>query len=80
MAEVPCDDCGFDTHKCEYYMVSSEVWEKAGMSYFGFLCIGCLENRISRKLTSSDFTKCPLNDSPDFTRSVRLQNRKSKNA
>jgi hypothetical protein len=38
----------------------------------GFLCIGCLERRIGRRLVADDFTGCPLNTDPMFLRSRRL--------
>lgn len=53
----PCRDCSFDTLKgAEYYMVSDEVWSKAGMgARSGMLCIGCLETRLGRPLNALDF-------------------------
>ena len=40
----------------EIYMVAEPIWEAAGMEPMGgCLCIGCLEKRIGRKLTSGDF-------------------------
>ena len=50
-------DCGTDTTPSagwEYYMVHDAVWSLAGMKD-GFLCIGCLEARIGRKLEPRDF-------------------------
>ena len=35
-------------------MVHDTIWSRAGMKD-GFLCIGCLEARIGRKLEPSDF-------------------------
>lgn len=56
-----CEDCETSTlNNYEYYMVKNEIWKTFGVGD-GFLCIGCLENRIQRQLTSSDFTDCPLN-------------------
>jgi hypothetical protein len=65
--ESPCADCGVDTlptdgPRAEYYVVTKEVWEAAGMPHAGFLCIGCLESRLGRLLCAADFTDCPLND------------------
>lgn len=65
--ESPCTDCGVDTLPteggcAEYYMVTKEVWNAAGMGHVGYLCIGCLEGRLGRQLCAADFTDCPLND------------------
>lgn len=46
---------------CEYYVVWPEVWRQAvpestnDYSDGGFLCIGCLESRLGRRLTPVDF-------------------------
>lgn len=58
-----CVDCGVNTIEGnEYFMVTDALWKRAGMRrHGGFLCIGCLETRIGRQLTSRDFTECPLN-------------------
>lgn len=53
----------------EWYMVNDEIWVEAGMpmdpevehSGWGYLCIGCLEQRIGRRLTKADFTDAPVN-------------------
>ncbi|MDT0270859.1 hypothetical protein RM844_31780 [Streptomyces sp. DSM 44915] len=61
-----CIDCHRDIDD-EFYMVHDSVWAKARMKDAGgFLCIGCLEKRLSRRLRPADFTDCPLNK-PDFT-------------
>lgn len=60
--------------KWEDYMVYDSVWHDAGMNIGdarlhgkgkGYLCIGCLESRLGRTLTPSDFTKALIND-PSF--------------
>lgn len=58
-----CVDCKVNTMDMnEYYMVNDSLWKRAGMKqHDGFLCIGCLETRVGRGLTSRDFTECPLN-------------------
>jgi hypothetical protein len=56
-----CVDCGFDTIEAgETYMLHDNVWEEA-CAGAGLLCIGCVEQRIGRQLTPSDFVDCPLN-------------------
>jgi hypothetical protein len=47
----------------EHYMVLPEIWKAAGMGAGdGYLCIGCLEKRIRRKLKPKDFTGAPINE------------------
>jgi hypothetical protein len=69
----------------EYYMVVDSVWEQAWVGrrkswydkVYGqeILCIGCLEQRIGRTLTSDDFTNVPVNDPTDPDISDRFRNR-----
>lgn len=74
--EFMCVDCKFDTWQDEYYMVTNEVWYVlAQMPQKGMLCIGCLEKRIGRQLTSKDFTGAPINTGAFFPQSKRLQER-----
>jgi hypothetical protein len=62
MAAQHCLDCKKDTFKMnEYYMVTKRTWRKANPADKGMLCIGCLEKRLNRKLTLSDFIWCPVN-------------------
>ena len=58
-----CVDCGCNTVKRrEYYFVHNHVWRKARMQkYTGMLCVRCLEARLGRSLTSSDFPRTLLN-------------------
>jgi hypothetical protein len=84
-----CNDCRVDTTphigKWEFYMVTDDVWKAAGMpastlvagSEFdgNFLCIGCLELRIGRRLTALDFAACPLNNPKYQCKAPRLLNR-----
>jgi len=82
-----CKDCGIDTAPCtgkrgcrhkgrwEYYMVQNELWNAAKMQQV-CLCVGCLEKRIGRELTSEDFTDVPIND-PSPWDTDRLRMRKS---
>ena len=51
-----CADCNVDCFaRGEWYEVPDELWESAGMSREGHLCIGCLEARLGRKLRLADF-------------------------
>jgi hypothetical protein len=45
----------------KYFMVTDEVWAAAGDPQ-GCLCVGCLEERIGRRLTRADFDEVPMND------------------
>jgi len=70
-----CKDCKVNTGTiAEYYMVEDRVWKKAG-NEAGMLCIGCLEDRLGRRLHTNDFSKCPLNFDPSWIKSDRLLNR-----
>ena len=60
-----CIDCKCDT-TTEYYMVTAVVWAAAGMEpHGGKLCVACLEDRIGRELTRSDFLNVPVNKRRD---------------
>lgn len=48
-------------HLDEYYMLTDDVWREANPNGKGMLCIGCVENRLGRELTASDFTDAPIN-------------------
>ena len=79
---VNCKDCGVDTQDIgEWYMVKDEVWAAVWpkRSKREFLCIGCLEIRLGRRLTSDDFTDAPINEFKEnafgIERSERLFNR-----
>jgi hypothetical protein len=65
-----CEDCGQEVTPgrpgngdWEWYMVHNDVWAKAGMQD-GFLCIGCLEQRLGRPLTGADFIPEPPINQP----------------
>jgi hypothetical protein len=79
---VTCNDCDVDTQDIgEWYMVKDEVWAAVWpkRSKREFLCIGCLETRLGRCLTSDDFTDSPINEFKEnafgLEKSVRLFNR-----
>jgi hypothetical protein len=70
--DVHCVDCGVDTLDAgEYYAVSEAVWPLDPLG--GMLCIGCLEDRIGRRLTPVDFTDAPINSARGS--SARLRSR-----
>jgi hypothetical protein len=67
--ECPCHDCGAETMPADYgqrgewYVVTDNVWHAGGLGTLGgYLCIGCLEARIGRRLTPADFTDAPINN------------------
>ncbi|WP_245672667.1 hypothetical protein [Aldersonia kunmingensis] len=71
-----CLDCGVDTDAIdEYYMVHDQVWLQAAPDGKGQLCIGCLEARLGRTLSATDFTDAEVNNPGLGARSVRLVDR-----
>jgi hypothetical protein len=51
-----CMDCGVDTDRTEEnYMVNDDLWRTAVPIEAGFVCVGCFEKRLSRKLRRADF-------------------------
>ena len=51
----PCEDCGTDTSVSEVFELRGEVWIAAGMGLEGYLCVGCCERRLGRRLVRADF-------------------------
>lgn len=71
-----CLDCKADTGKMgEFYYIHLPLWLVAVGSIDGMLCIGCLEKRLGRKLTRSDFTDASINNPQYGIKSVRLMER-----
>jgi hypothetical protein len=65
-------EAGVD-NRSEIYSVRDAVWKKAGMApWGGCLCIGCLEQRIGRKLKPRDFERDHPFNSPHFPATPRL--------
>jgi hypothetical protein len=57
-------------------MVHDELWAQAGMEPFGgWLCVGCLERRLGRRLVPADFKAVGANDSSRMLHSDRLASR-----
>jgi hypothetical protein len=52
-ARFECEGCGRSCRD-EYYMLRSELWQKVCPSN-DTLCIGCVEDRLGRKLVPTDF-------------------------
>ena len=74
-----CLDCRVDTIEAdEYYRVRDDVWRGAAPedapTIAIFLCIGCLEARIGRRLVPADFVDVPVNRPPGLF-SARLLDR-----
>jgi hypothetical protein len=72
----PCADCRMNTTPDDpalghWYMVTDEVWAAAGMRN-GYLCVGCLENRIGRHLNGGDLQGIPVNFPGLFRDTERL--------
>jgi hypothetical protein len=70
-----CKDCGVDT-ELEYYMIHDYLWKIANNKHEdGFLCVGCIEERLGRQLNKKDFTDYPINDINSWKKSERLKSR-----
>ena len=52
-ARFECEGCGRSCRD-EYYMLRSELWQKV-CRFNDTLCIGCVEDRLGRKLVPTDF-------------------------
>lgn len=60
--DFTCRDCGVDTCKMqEFYMLTNEVWDEAVADTKIILCIGCVEDRLGRRLAVKDFMDCIAN-------------------
>lgn len=60
--QFKCIDCDVDTMNIdEYYMLKDKAWLSIVPEDKGVLCIGCVEDRMGRKLTQKDFSSCILN-------------------
>lgn len=75
-----CTDCAVDTLDIkdgpEYYMVRADIWAAVTETKPAeFLCVGCLEERLGRQLTSEDFNDAPANDPVKESMSGRLRDR-----
>ena len=64
---APCRDCRAETLsgeagvRTEFYVVHDHVRQAAGAPA-GYLCVGCLETRLGRRLHRRDFTTIMIND------------------
>lgn len=57
-----CMDCGVDTGKIgEHYMLKDHVWFSVVESNKGMLCVGCIEQRLGRRLIADDFNNSYVN-------------------
>jgi hypothetical protein len=79
-----CADCSAPTCPGEWYMVVDGVWREAlavgdrpDGGPVGFLCIGCLEARLGRRLVAADFAPLPVNE-PSPADTGRLATRKGR--
>lgn len=70
---ITCDINTFYIH--EYYMIQDDLWKKVNPKKKGMMCIGCVELKLGRTLTSGDFPDYPVNSLNFFRQSERLVNR-----
>jgi hypothetical protein len=70
-----CADCRWDTCLLdEWYMVNDNLWKAAGMEEMGgCLCIGCLEERLGRRLRPDDFSDCLINKLANISSRLRAR-------
>lgn len=61
----------------EYYMLHHELWLQINPHNAGHLCIGCVENRLGRRLIRADFTDTPVNTNPRMASAVDVATRAS---
>jgi hypothetical protein len=56
-----CNDCGVDVVQAgEYYMLTPKIWDnQLGLGWDDNLCIGCLENRLGRRVSMTDLFSFP---------------------
>lgn len=78
--EFICMDCKMDVgDKSELFAVHKGLWYKVvkGEDRNKDLCVGCLEERIGRRLRPEDFPDWPINTDYLLFRSHRLIDRMS---
>ena len=74
-SEFACVGCRADVLALgEFFMVRDDLWAATGLGR-AFACVGCVEQRLGRTLTSADFPDVPVNRDEWGTRSPRLQRR-----
>jgi len=90
-AKNMCIDCWKDIDEIhERFIVYSDMQKRAGIDNYPDICVGCMEKRLGRKLTKTDFPEnrvnfpstrpyaAPnqhLNDDDNMIKSRRLKNR-----
>ena len=63
----------------EVYFVRNVIWMKAGMKpWGGCLCVGCLEQRLGRRLKPKDFDHDHIFNSPRIPGTGRLLDRRGR--
>ena len=71
-----CAHCGARPPRGDY-MVHDAVWARSGMQRRGFLCLGCLDERLvaagHAPLTLADFTHVPSNAALKFGYALALR-------
>ena len=57
-----CHDCGCFRYQAMQYMVKNSVWSDANANKKCVVCLGCLSERVGRKLPRDDFEpNVPIN-------------------
>jgi len=69
-----CIDCKKHTdNDKDWYFLRNELWDSLGGGE-GMLCIDCLEKRLKRKVTKSDFDDVAINQKNKFIQSLPEEN------
>lgn len=70
-----CDECSVNCAETyEDFMVQHELWLSVCKKK-EVLCVGCLEERLGRKLNKHDFLFVPINNYFAYVKSERLYDR-----
>ena len=67
---MPCARCGAGT-RTEYCSLDDGVWAAAARDGDRFLCLGCVEARLGRRLAPGDFDDAPVNRWPAMSEDER---------
>jgi hypothetical protein len=54
-----CNDCGVDCAKIGEWYMAAEIWDTLHLGWNDNLCIGCLEQRLGRRIAGGDFSRWP---------------------
>lgn len=70
-----CEQCLGGRGKFRMVILKDHIWKKIAEKH-EFLCAGCIEERLGRKLTMQDMKPCGITDDLLWARELRLRPRK----